>query len=260
MLFKVHEWTSPEFPCEIICAIPGGYMGELYIAQLRNTAHIVAVKAVGKGKKEQILLEKEVECLQKMRWKGIPELYGYFGDRERSYYIMSYHKGIDLEKYIIEHGVMEEALVKKTALKLCGILAYMHSDRIAMVHNDIKPANIILEEDGEIVLVDYGLAEKIGTICQHVAFQGTLGYAAPENWHRGNFQSGPAGDVFALGATLFYLLENKQPKLCYGKFVLSDKEKKNRWQSVLDKCCALDVQKRYRSAAQVYEVISKIQI
>ena len=129
-----------------------------------------------------------------------------------------------------------------------------------MVHNDIKPANIILQEDGGVVLVDYGLAEKIGNICENVTFQGTLGYAAPESWHREEFQSDPAGDVFSLGATLFYLLENKQPQLCYGKFVLSDKEKKNRWQSVLDKCCALDVKKRYQSAAQIYEVISKIQV
>ena len=260
MLFKEYEWTSLKFPCEIIDFISGGHMAELYVAQLKNTSHMVVVKAVGEEKKAQILLEREVKCLQKMRWEGIPEVYEYVFGEKRSYYIMSYHKGMDLENYIRVYGEMEEKLVQKVGLELCGILAYMHSGRIAMVHNDLKPANVLLQEDGRVILLDYGLAEEIGNICQDVCFKGTLGYAAPESWHREKFQISPAEDIFSLGATLFYLLEKKQPQLCYGKFLLSEQEKKNRWQSVLDKCCALDVTKRFQSTAQVYESISKIEI
>jgi serine/threonine-protein kinase len=260
MLFKLHDWTSAEFPCEILDPISGGYMAELYIARLKNTAHLVTVKAVGKERKEQMLLEKEVECLQKMRWEGVPEVYGYFQDEDRSYYVMSYHKGMNLERHIMEYGLLEEKMVQKVILKLCGILAYMHSDRIAMVHNDIKPANILLQEDGEVTLLDYGLAESVGEMKHNVEFHGTLGYAAPENWHREKFQITPAGDIFSLGVTLFYLLEGKEPRRFYGRFSLTKEEKKNRWQSVLDRCCALDVRKRYQSAAQVYEVISKIKV
>ncbi len=260
MLFKLHEWTSQEFPCEILDSVSGGGMAELYIARLKNTAYLVVVKAVGRDRRAQMLLEREVECLHKMRWEGVPEVYGYFQDEKRSYYVMSYHRGMDLERYVMEYGIMEEKVVQKVVLELCGILAYMHSDRIAMIHNDIKPANILLQEDGRIALLDYGLTESIGAMKRNVEFHGTLGYAAPENWHREKYKITPAGDVFSLGATLFFLLEGKEPKKYYGRFVLSEERKKNRWQSVLDKCCALDVAKRYQSTTQVFEMISKIKI
>lgn len=260
MLFKEHEWTASEFPCEIISPIFGGHLAELYMARLKNTSYEVVVKAVGEDCKAQMLLEREVQYLQKMHWKGIPEVFGYFRDDRRSYYIMSYHKGVNLEKYVMEYGLMEEKCVQKVIMELSGILAYIHSDRVSVVHNDIKPSNILLQEDGRVILLDFGLAERIGVVRKNIYFHGTLGYAAPETWHRERFKISPAEDIFSLGATMFYLLENRNPQLCYGRFVLSEKEKKNRWQSVLDKCCTLNVRKRYQSAAQVYEVVSKIKI
>ena len=260
MLFREHDWTELEFPCEIICPISGGHMAELYVARLKNTSHMVVVKAVGRDEKEQKLLEREVKYLQKMHWEGIPEVYGYFRDERRSYYIMSYHKGVNLEKYVMEHGPIEERGVKKMAMELCSILAYIHSDRVSLVHNDIKPSNILLQEDDKVILLDFGLAEKMGDIRSDIYFHGTLGYAAPETWHREKYRISPAEDIFSLEVTLFYLLERKEPKECYGRFLISEKEKKNRWQSVLDKCCALDVRKRYQSVAQLYEAISKIRI
>lgn len=259
MLFESGDWTNEGFPCEILYRLRGGHMAELYVAKLRSTQHLVVLKAVSKDGLAQSFLRREAEILKKLRLDGIPEFYGCFEDAERIYYIMSYHKGMNLEEYVQKKGCMTEMLVQEIALEICRILAYLHSDRISVVHNDLKPANLLLQEDGSIVLLDFGLAEYLRGNKEKLFFQGTLGYAAPECWHRDAQKMSPATDIFSLGATLFYLLEGREPKDFYGKFWLGegDAQKKNRWQTVLNKCCALDIQKRYQSAAEVYEVLRK---
>lgn len=260
MLFEPGEWTRDEFPCEILYRLAGGHMAELYVAKLKNTEHLVVVKAVAAQNTSQKFLLREANLLSGLRQEGIPEMYGCFREPERSYYIMSYHKGMDLEQYIRENGCMTEVQVWQITMRICRILAYLHSGRVAVIHNDLKPANIWLQEDGQVVLLDFGLAEHMTGEREKIYFQGTLGYAAPECWHRDTAEIGPATDIFALGATIFYLLEGREPKDYYGKFRITGENalKKNRWQTVLNKCCALDIRKRYRSAAQVYEVLNKM--
>ena len=260
MLFEAGEWTSDNFPCEILYRLNGGHMAELYIAKLKNTEHLVVVKAVSSESISQKFLLREAKILSGLRQEGLPEMYGCFKEPEKVYYIMSYHKGMDLEQYIQKNGCMTEVQVCKITMRICRILAYLHNRRIAVVHNDLKPANLWLQEDGQVVLLDFGLAEYFFGGTEKIYFQGTLGYAAPECWHRDTKKIGPATDIFALGATIFYLLEGQNPKDCYGKFRISGENvhKKNRWQPVLNKCCALDVRKRYQSAAQVYEVLNKM--
>lgn len=262
MLFKTGEWTRGKLICRIEERLPGGHMAELYVAKLRNTEHLVVVKAVEAEGVPRELLMREAEILGRLRQEGIPELYGCFEDAGKSYYIMSYYKGMNLEQYVLENGCMSERMVQKVTVDICRSLAYLHSKRIQVIHNDLKPANLILQEDGHVVLIDFGLAERLSEVRTNISFQGTLGYAAPECWHREKGKLCPATDIFALGATVFYLLEGRNPREHFGKFELSaeNRQKKNRWQSVLNKCCALDVCKRFQSAAEVYEAVSKIRI
>ncbi len=273
MVFGVGECTSQEFPCEIIDRLAGGNMAELYLARLRNTEHRVVVKAVGEAEgatqtiaglqteislqRKQQVLTKEARLLSRLRLVGIPEFYGYFEESARRYFIMSYHEGINLEQKMFAQGKVSEDEVREIILKVCRILAYLH--RKGVVYGDLKPSNLLIEPMGGMVLIDYGMAVEMAEIRKEKAFRGTLGYAPPECWHLQQKLS-PATDIFSLGATLFYLLEGQNPGECYGHFVVSEEEKKNRWQPVLDKCCALDAAKRYQSAAEVFEAVSKISL
>ncbi len=258
MIFKSGDWTHAEFPCEIIRRIPGGYMAELYLAKLKNTNHVVVVKGVSE-QAEQIqksTLVCEAGILKQLRKESIPEFFGYYEEAERSYYIMSYHSGMDLERYMFRKHVISEETVKEVALSVCRTLAYLHKKGI--VYGDLKPSNLLLTEAGDVVLLDYGAAGYIHGEEKVPFFRGTLGYAAPECWSEEKRQYKAGVDIFALGATLFFLLEGSDPKEHFGKLTLTDVQKKNRWQSVLNKCCALDTDRRYQSIAQVYEVINKI--
>lgn len=261
MIFKPGEETSKAFPCQIIRRLAGGCMAEVYLAGLCNTEHLVAVKGVSRKAhqvKRDILLE-EALMLKKLRHEGIPEYYGFFEEEDRLYYIMSYQKGEGMDRLVREKKdtYLTDRQICEVALQICRILAYLHQKGI--VHGDLKPSNLLVAE-GLVTLLDFGTAEYMDKPKEKYKFQGTLGYAAPECWHREEKRLSPATDIFAFGATLFYLLEGCEPRKYFGNFILSEEnaQKKNRWQPVLDKCCAMEASKRYHSAAEMYKDINHI--
>lgn len=258
MIFKPGDMTNKKFPCKILKRLPGGSTAEIYLAQLANTRHLLVVKGVGRDTSQNLqkVLKREAEILHGLRHESIPEFYGYFEEQQRNYYVMSYHSGSNLETYLVVQKNISEKQIQEIVLSICRILAYLHKKGV--VYGDLKPSNILVSKD-EVILLDYGAAGFVREKQEEVRFQGTIGYAAPECWRSGGKVTG-AIDIFALGAMMYRMLEAQEPKDMFGRFVLSDKQKKNRWQSVLDKCCALDVGHRYQSVTQVYEVVSKMSL
>ena len=243
MIFRPGMLTREPFPCEIVRRISGSVMAEVYLAKLQNTQHPVVVKGVAGSAPESArrALKREAELLKKVRLEGIPEIYGYFEEREKSYYIMSYHAGISLEELSLKKR-LEEKEVKQIVLSLCKTLAYLHGKGI--LYGDLKPSNVVYSK-GKVILLDFGTAMEMKNMVQNICFQGTAGYAAPEWYHNGNKTITCQADIFSLGATIYRLLEG---------------QKKNRWQPVLDKCCAPEPENRYRSMAEIYNDINKIKI
>ena len=284
MLFKKGERTTGELCCEIIRPVSKGPMAELYLAVLIGTEHKLMVKAAGQNEIWQNNLKQEAALLTGLRHVGIPEIFDFVKDVERSYYIMSYHEGITLAQYMQRYSKISQQTVHNMAKALCKILDYLHDREVPIIHGDIKPANILLQND-ELVLLDFGAARAMTNKLQDVYFQGTLGYAAPECWHQksgdikcaernakelfcvrtkqdSRQQICPATDIFALGATMYYLLEGREPQHCFGQYELSDcpESKKNRWQPVLKRCTALDIRDRYQSAAELYHDLTKMNV
>ena len=275
MLFKIGEKTMGDLCCEILRPVSKGHMAELYLAGLKNTEHKFMVKAAGPEEQWQKVLQQEAELLSGLRWNGIPEVFDFVKEESRCYYVMSYYEGITLEQYMHRYREMPEQQVAEVVKVLCRILDYLHHRENPIIHNDIKPSNILLQRSGKIVLLDFGLAGRMTEAHERHFFRGTLGYAAPECWHQrsradcctqaesilpGVMRTCPATDIFARGATLYFLLEGREPADCLGKYELSDRfpNKKNRWQPVLNKCTARNPSERYRDAVQVYNDLNKI--
>lgn len=258
MLFKPGEVTQGSLSCEIIRPMAKGRMAELYLAKLRGTEHKLMVKAAGKDTLWQSSLKQEAMLLETLRLHGIPELYEWVENENRSYYIMSHHDGITLQQYGKRYSGMPELLVKEIGQEICRILLYLHRREIPIIHNDIKPGNILLQGK-KVILLDFGVAQLLGNTSRDAYFRGTPGYAAPECWQK-EMKISPATDIFALGATLYALLEGKEPRQCFGRYLLSEENihKKNRWQPVLDCCTALNPDHRYQNAAQLYKDLKKI--
>ena len=154
--------------------------------------------------------EREANILATLSHPSIPKVYDYFSERDRAYLVIEYIDGQDLEAYLADsQGLLPQELVLDWGIKLCQVLAYLHSHNPPIIFRDMKPSNVMLDKHEEIRLVDFGIAKLFQT-GQKGTMIGTEGYSPPEQY-RG--AADPRGDVYALGATLHHLLTKQDPRV-----------------------------------------------
>ncbi len=170
--------------------------------------------------------EAEARILGDLRHPGIPDLYAYFSEGGHNYLVMEYIEGTDLRVALTREDVETGDLLQGNRLKpdeillyatqVCEVLEYLASRQPPVIHNDIKPGNIVVDEhSGRAVLVDFGTAKSRYLRAagqpqrEKDSVYGTVGYAAPE-LHRGH--SEPRSDVYSLAATAYHLLTDDDPR------------------------------------------------
>ncbi len=153
--------------------------------------------------------EKEAKILYEIRHKKLPKILEYFGTDERSYFVMEYIYGYDLNNAFIKEGTFSfpPDRVITWMLEVCDLLDHLHNHYDKFIFRDLKPSNIMINElDGSIKLVDFGLAHNLKT--DNTIKLETRGYNAPE-LEEG--QIDVRSDVYSLGATMYYLLTGVVP-------------------------------------------------
>lgn len=155
--------------------------------------------------------EREANLLATLSHPAIPRIYDYFTQGERSYLILEFIEGKDLESLMNEtQTFLTEQQVINWAIELCDVLSYLHSHHPdPIVFRDMKPSNIMITPNQHVVLVDFGIAKPFqagpkGTMI------GTEGYSPPEQY-RG--EASPLADIYSLGATLHHVLSRRDPRL-----------------------------------------------
>lgn len=158
--------------------------------------------------------EDEARTLAQLHHPGIPDILTYFSTGSHHYIVMEYVEGQSLEAILSQKLPKEEIL--KYGAQVCQILEYLGSLTPPVIHQDIKPANIVIEKTTNSArLVDFGTAKarltpqsggKVGL--KKSSIYGTAGYAPPEQY---NGQSEVRSDVYALAATLYHLLTGDDP-------------------------------------------------
>ncbi len=198
-----------------------GGMGSVYSARdLRfpNVTKLVAVKEIlnlapDPSVREMIVktFEREANILATLNHPAIPQIFDYFTQADRSFLVQEFIEGQNLEDYLAEApGLLSEELVVEWAVQLCDVLSYLHTNKPEpIVFRDMKPSNIMLDQRGRIRLIDFGIARAFSA-GQKGTMIGTEGYSPPEQY-RG--EASPAGDLYALGATLHHLLTKQDPRL-----------------------------------------------
>jgi len=166
-----------------------------------------------KTRKALSRFQRETKLLQRLHHPQLPHFVDYFEEHQRIYLVQEYIHGVPLMRAIKKVGTLTEADVKQMLKNILPVLAYIHEHHV--IHRDINPNNIIYRtRDNQLVLIDFGLAadlslqEQTDLQIPDAPFIGTPGYAPPENGK----QPISASDLFALGATCFYLLTGVSPK------------------------------------------------
>jgi outer membrane protein assembly factor BamB/predicted Ser/Thr protein kinase len=205
---------------EILKVLGLGGMGAVYQARdLRFTgvARLCAVKEMTSTTPDPHVrrlaiqnFEREANILASLNHPAIPKIFDYFSEGIRSYLVLEYIDGEDLEALM---GDSEQLLpvdqVIDWAIQICDVLSYLHNQEPPIVFRDMKPSNIMLRPPNHIVLIDFGIA-RVFEAGQKGTMIGTEGYSPPEQY-RGI--ANPTGDIYALGATLHHLLTRRDPRL-----------------------------------------------
>ena len=187
-----------------------GGMGAVYRAKHEETGQTVAVKTLLTPlESERERFEAEISTLKLLRHENIVKLYGFGQEDGVLYYAMEYVDAPSLAT-LLKRGrrfTWEEAVY--IGVSVCRALKHAH-DR-GVVHRDVKPANVLLLDDGVVKITDYGIAQYFGSSRLTGANQvvGTIEYMAPEQAKAGPLT--PRADLYSLGALLYALLTGEPP-------------------------------------------------
>lgn len=215
-------------------------------------------------------IEKEVEFLLKCDHPSIVKLYlAFFDEHTQNYYIiMEMVEGMNIEQYVMRNGAIPEQETVELMLKILDALQCVHNAHI--IHRDIKPSNIMIRPNGNICLLDFGVAKDMenggGTIVGSVI--GTDGYMSPEqaDGYSVNYNT----DIYSLGCVMYFMLTGHHAFSVLGSdFETKDaiihqdfpklskyrKDSSEVMQLILDKATNKDMTKRYQNC---YEFIGAL--
>jgi predicted Ser/Thr protein kinase len=177
---------------------------EMRVLKEANVPAAMEVKDHGAAERA---LQREAEILSQLRHPNIVQVLDHFVDGGQHYLLLQHIIGQDLRQLVRQNGPQPEEKVLDWAIQLANALEYLHECEPPILHRDLTPENIVLKNDGTIVIIDFGasnqfLATMTGTIV------GKQAYMAPEQLQG---HTVTRSDVYAFGGTLHYLLTGKDP-------------------------------------------------
>ena len=181
-----------------------------------------------------------------LRHPGLPAFFESFSENGAAVPVRAYAEGEPLDRYAADRRLSDREILR-IGSELCRILRYLHGRTPPVIHRDIKPQNVIIGPDGQVVLIDFGCAREYrqgaGTDTE---FFGTRAYAPPEQY--GFSQTDARTDLYALGVLLRFLLTGTaQPD--------RDRALPPPLRRLIARCTAFSPKERYRSAAQVQRAL-----
>jgi serine/threonine-protein kinase len=200
-------------------ALGHGGMGSVYkAADTRLSDAPVAVKemsanALGPGNLEAAIaaFRHEAEILVALRHHALPRVTDFFTDANgRNYLVMDFIDGVSLEKIMRQRGRVPENEALDWCVQLCDVLSYLHRRTPPVIFRDLKPSNVMLTPEGQIKLIDFGIARNFRPESRNdTSYFTSHGFSPPEQYGEG--QTDARSDIYALAAVMHTLLTGANP-------------------------------------------------
>jgi len=255
---------------EIIGVLGNGGMGRVYkVEDRRQRDRVFAAKEL---RPEGLSAEKATDALAQFRTEArilarlthpnLPKVHDYFSANGRHYIVMDYVKGRTLEDILRSRRgrPVDEQLALSWGLQICRAMQFLSVQKPPVVFRDLKPANIMIERDGRVKLIDFGIARFFKEEKREDTYvYGTPGYAAPEQY--GTAQTDVRSDIFSLGATLHHCLTGRDPSQRPLDFpdprVLNPALNKGT-SRIVRKALEQDMPRRYQTALDMKQAIQSV--
>ncbi len=242
---------------EILTEIGRGGMSIVYLAMDTHLNKQWAVKEIrkkGNGKNDEIIVNSllaEANLMKRLDHPSLPRIVDIIDNGQTIFVVMDYIEGESLDKIIKEYGVQSEELVISWAKQLCDALSYLHSQKPPIIYRDMKPANVMLKPEGNIKIIDFGIAREYKELSlADTTVLGTKGYAPPEQY---SGQTDARSDIFALGMTMHHLLTGVDPRKgeAYAPVRMWNPELSEGIELIIDKCVQPAAENRYQNCGEL---------
>ena len=181
------------------------------------------------------------EKLQHIRCANIPEIYDVLEMDEGQIVLEEYIDGITVAQ-VMEINKYLSAGARKVLSSVCDALAVLHS--CGIIHRDVKPENVMIENSGRVVLIDFNASRMESSASKDTVIMGTVGYAPPEQL--GLSQTDARTDIYAAGVLYNVMLTGQHPSVT----IASGKAGK-----IVRKCTAVNPDERYQTAAELWAAL-----
>lgn len=246
---------------EILKLIGKGGMSKVYLAMDKRLNKQWAVKEIEKDahdENSEIIIESaiaEASLIKGLDHPSIVRIVDIINGGDVIYIIEDYVEGETLKDIVDRNGPQPQQLVVDWAKQICKALEYLHTRTPAIIYRDMKPANVMLKPDGNVIIIDFGIArEHKDSNVEDTVWLGTRGYAAPEQFGGMGQQTDARTDIYCLGVTMYHLLTGKNPsEPPYEVYPIRhwDPHLSPGLEAVIEQCTQLDPDKRYQSCIEL---------
>lgn len=222
-------------------------LGETLLVKDRPSGELYVAKCYS----DQTLFSHPVEneLLKKLDHEGLPRLVGEYENHGMRCVVRTFARGMTLDEFVKKNRLTLQQAVDIT-VQLCDILSYLHGQTPPIIHRDIKPQNIVIDDQGKITLIDFGISRAYKEdLWEDTQCFGTRYFAAPEQY--GFSQTDCRADIFSLGVLLCWLLTGNVDAQQASKSVPNA-----RLAGISAKCTAFAPKDRFQSAAQVKDALT----
>lgn len=242
---------------EILKEIGRGGMSVVYLAMdkyLNKQWAVKEIKKKGSNKNDEIVINSliaEANLMKKLDHPSLPRIVGIIDNDTTIYIVMDYIEGESLDKILNEYGAQPEEYVIEWGKQLCDVLGYLHSQNPPIIYRDMKPGNIMLKPEGNIKIIDFGIAREYKeNNSSDTTVLGTKGYAPPEQY---SGQTDQRSDIFALGMTMHHLLTGINPVdgEPYAPVRQWNPDISEGMEAIIDKCVQPAPENRYQTCAEL---------
>jgi hypothetical protein len=193
-------------------------------------------------------IENEARLLQNLDHPQIVKYIDSFVSGQRAYLALEHVTGVSLRKLVATKGPLNEIETVKIAISMCSILEYLHGLNPPIIHRDFTPENLLLNDDGKLVLIDFNVAQQ-QELASTRTVVGKHNYLPPEQF-RGNATT--QSDIYACGGSIFWLCTGQDPlplTISHPQITISTVGDK--LDAIVAKATNLQLTDRYKSAAEL---------
>lgn len=212
------------------------------------------------GERAMLAFERECKLLERINHPQIARLEEHFIEDTRAYMLLEYVDGASIDKLVRNNGPMAQEQVIKLAVQMCDILAHLHSATPPVVHRDFTPQNLLVQNDGTVKLIDFGVAleQTDHTRLEKSVMVGKQSYM-PLEQIRG--MASNKSDLYAMAGTLFYMLTGREPEALTEASVRElDQSIDSKLDQIIRKCTNQLESERYESANELKADLEKIEV